>query len=275
MIVRGQITSGGDFISAYWADKDLRARVDGCGCYPTPPVEAVFDRYSETFRHPDVHGYFPDVLRAFKNPDIQNVLNAVVINHFVREPGYIRAFYPDIDESLITLLTTDNGFRALFEDEAFQDVLQDPTELDALVRLIEAQPPLHPEILALDATFTSITERNQDSGAPQGTVTISAYTTTQRTVPQVTAIRLSAGSAGSWEVKISTQVGGRIKWSVTVNTMTLPDTVTKANPGARNAVLDNRKYTVFGQSLSARTERNGPLIASPDSRWITLMMSLR
>ena len=81
---------------------------------------------SNTFQHPDVHEHFPDVLRAFKNPEIQNVLNSVVINHFVRDPEYIRAFYPDVDESLIMLLATDNGFRTLFKDEDFHGVLQEP-----------------------------------------------------------------------------------------------------------------------------------------------------
>ena len=109
----------------------------------------MFSRYSNTFQHPDVYRFFPDVLRAFKNPEIQNVLNSVVIHHFVRDPEYIRAFYPDVDESIITLLTTDNGFRTLFEDEEFQGVLQDPAEIDKLVRLIESQPQREPRMLTI------------------------------------------------------------------------------------------------------------------------------
>ena len=112
-------------------------------------TEAVFHRYSTTFQHPDVYKFFPDVLRTFKNPEIQNVLNPVVIHHFVRDPEYIRAFYPDVDESIITLLTTDNGFRTLFEDEEFQGVLQEPAEIDELVRLIEAQPQREPRMLTI------------------------------------------------------------------------------------------------------------------------------
>ena len=112
-------------------------------------TEAVFHRYSTTFQHPDVYKFFPDVLRTFKNPEIQNVLNSVVIHHFVRDPEYIRAFYPDVDESIITLLTTDNGFRTLFEDEEFQGVLQEPAGIDELVRLIEAQPQREPRMLTI------------------------------------------------------------------------------------------------------------------------------
>ena len=72
-----------------------------------------------------------------------------MIHHFVRDPEYIRAFYPDVDESIITLLTTDNGFRTLFEDEGFQGVLQEPAEIDKLVRLIEAQPQREPRMLTI------------------------------------------------------------------------------------------------------------------------------
>ena len=28
----------------------------------------VFNKYEETFKHPDVHAFFPDVLEAFKDP---------------------------------------------------------------------------------------------------------------------------------------------------------------------------------------------------------------
>ena len=251
VMVRGTIADDTDvYIQAHWPDTGLTNRgelqVIKNVAKHTPQV--VFDRYFNTFQHPDVHEHFPEVLRAFKNPEVQNVLNPVVINHFVRDPEYIRAFYPDIDESLITLLTTDNGFRTLFEDEEFHDVLQDPAEIDELVRLIEAQLLLRPEVLTLGTSFT---ERNPDSGAPQGIITISAYTTAQRTVPEIASIRLSAGAAGNWEVRTSTRAGEREKWSVTLDTTTVPDTIIKDNPGARNAALDNRKYTVRAVAIGA------------------------
>ena len=147
--VEGILLSSCAYISAWWdrgPDDDLHVRVDVAGCIG---ADRVFSRYSTTFQHPNVYKFFPDVLRAFKNPDIQNVLNSVVINHFVRDPEYIRAFYPDVDASIITLLTTDDGFRTLFEDEGFQGVLQEPTEIDRLARLIEAQPPREPRMLTI------------------------------------------------------------------------------------------------------------------------------
>ena len=146
LIVEGRIRSSGAYISGAYDDFSATAQVPNA-------VDrrhlAVFHKYRDMFQHPDVHEHFPDVLRAFKNPDIQNVLNSVVIHHFVRDPEYIRAFYPDVDESIITLLTTDNGFRTLFEDEEFQGVLQEPAEIDELVRLIEAQPQREPRMLTI------------------------------------------------------------------------------------------------------------------------------
>ena len=121
--------------------------------------------------------------------------------------------------------------------------ISDPDPMSFSINLDAENYPVDPEILALEANFSSITGRNPDSGAPQGTVTISAYTTAQRTAPEVASIRLSAGGR-NWEVTTSTEAGGRKKWSVAVDTRSLPDTITKDNPGARNAALDNRKYTV-------------------------------
>ena len=155
LVVTGVFTGHGDaFIQARWDDplphSDILTstavfEVRG----PLPPTIQVFNKYKETFKHPDVHEHFPDVLRAFKNPEIQNVLNSVVIHHFVRDPEYIRAFSPDVDASIITLLTTDNGFRTLFEDEGFQGVLQEPAEIDELVGFIESQPQREPRMLTI------------------------------------------------------------------------------------------------------------------------------
>ena len=149
LVIEGILLSACADISARWdrgPDDDLHARAHVAGCIG---ADRVFSRYSTTFQHPNVYKFFPDVLRAFKNPEIQNVLNSVVIHHFVRDPEYIRAFYPDVDESIITLLTTDNGFRTLFEDEEFQGVLQEPAKIDELVRLIEAQPQREPRMLTI------------------------------------------------------------------------------------------------------------------------------
>ena len=152
LIVEGRIRSSGAYISAVW-DRDAYDDLSAIAQVPNAVDRrhlAVFHKYRDMFQHPDVHEHFPDVLRAFKNPEVQNVLNSVVINHFVRDPEYIRAFSPDVDASIITLLATDNGFRTLFEDEGFQGVLQEPAGIGELVGLIEAQsPPREPKIVTI------------------------------------------------------------------------------------------------------------------------------
>ena len=130
-------------------------------------VEVVFRNYSKTFRHPDVREHFPDVLRAFKKADFQNVLHPVVIHRVVREPRFIRIFYPEVDDSILVLLVIDNEFQALFEDKQFYAVLQDPNEIDELVWLIEATSPPHPCLppmpLPPRATTLSIVSGNPQS----------------------------------------------------------------------------------------------------------------
>ena len=152
LIVEGRIRSSGAYISAVW-DRDAYDDLSAIAQVPNAVDRrhlAVFHKYRDMFQHPDVHEHFPDVLRAFKNPEIQNVLNSIVIHHFVRDPEYIRAFSPDVDASIITLLATDNGFRTLFEDEEFQGVLQEPTGIGELVGLIEAQsPPREPKMVTI------------------------------------------------------------------------------------------------------------------------------
>ena len=138
LVVTGTITlsSGGTYISALWdrgAADDLLVRADlSCWC----SARWVFHKYSETFKHPDVHAFFPNVLRAFKNPEIQGILNSVVINRFVSDPRYIWQFAPDADDSIIVLLTLDDEFRSLFRNEDFHAVLQISYEIDELVNLI-------------------------------------------------------------------------------------------------------------------------------------------
>ena len=152
LLVEGKIRSSGAYISAVW-DRDANDDLSAIAQVPNAVDRrhlAVFHKYRDMFQHPDVHEHFPDVLRAFKNPEVQNVLNSVVIHHFVRNPEYIRAFSPDVDASIITLLATDNGFRRLFEDEEFQGVLQEPAGIGELVGLIEAQsPPRAPKMLTI------------------------------------------------------------------------------------------------------------------------------
>ena len=130
--------------------------------------QTVFDRYSETFRHPDVQEHFPDVLNAFKADRIQHVLNSIIIASFAQDPRRLRMVYPGIDHSIIMLLFIDEAFRALFRDEDFHLLLQSPTEIDRLVRLIsQTTPPspcLPPRPEYPRATRLTIVSGNNQSG---------------------------------------------------------------------------------------------------------------
>ena len=101
----------------------------------------IFGKYPRTFQHPDVNVYFPAVLIDFKEPGVQEVLEPVVINLMVANPNYIRRFAPNVDDSIVKLLAVDEEFRALFAEEQFHTVLQNPTEIDELIKLIEKPIP--------------------------------------------------------------------------------------------------------------------------------------
>ena len=153
--VTGTIASDTDvYIEAGWPDQGKEARVEPRVIRVTESVtkrtaQAVFKNYQNIFLQRDIQAHFPDLLQDFRKPEIQDVLNPVVIRHFVRDPEYIRAFSPDVDASIITLLRTDDVFRTLFADEHFHVVLQNPTEIDELVRFIEAQPQREPRTLTI------------------------------------------------------------------------------------------------------------------------------
>ena len=108
-------------------------------------AEIVFRNYQNMFKRSDVHAFFPDVLSAFKSSAIQEVLSSAVINHFVKDPRYIRTIHPEVDDNIIVLLVIDDNFRQLFRDEGFHAVLQNPAEIDKLVHLIEASDPISSE----------------------------------------------------------------------------------------------------------------------------------
>ena len=104
-------------------------------------ADKVFEEYRNTFEHPDVHAFFPEVLSAFKDSDIQARLHPIIIKNFANDPKFIRTYYRSVDDSIIVLLTIDDRFQALFRDEQFHIVLQNPTEIDKLVALIEETTP--------------------------------------------------------------------------------------------------------------------------------------
>ena len=133
-------------------------------------AQDVLNEYRETFRHPDVHEFFPDILGFFKAPDIQIVLNPIVIRNFANDPKFIQRFIPNVDSSIIVLLTIDAGFQALFRDEDFHEVFQNPTQIETLAKLIKDLEPLPPEGCEIpesdppEATTLAIVSGNNQTG---------------------------------------------------------------------------------------------------------------
>ena len=103
----------------------------------------VYNKYAETFKHPDVHAHFPDVLKAFKDPNKQLFIGPGTMHRFVEEPVYLRSFASKAHDSILTLLLLNKGFQELFRDEDFYDVVQNSNEIDALIKKIMGQTPHH------------------------------------------------------------------------------------------------------------------------------------
>ena len=133
---------------------------------------------------------------------------------------------------------------------------------------IKLDPGIHPpEVLTLAADNGE--SQNPDSGAPQGMVTITA-STAQRTGPETVGVRFEAkrekdeewitldpaddavvsaidaaiDAAIGGATTASINLGGEGTWPITVDTTTLPDSITAENPGARDASKDDNRWTV-------------------------------
>ena len=111
-------------------------------------AKQIFNRYPETFKNSDVQKFFPSVLRVFQDQKVQNALSPAVINRIANSPTYIRSFDPNVDDSIVVLLTVDTEFNALFKDEDFHAVLQNPTLIEELAKLIEVPIPTSLEIIS-------------------------------------------------------------------------------------------------------------------------------
>ena len=105
----------------------------------------VFNKYESTFKHPDVHAHFPDVLNAFKSPENQVFRNPALIGRFADKPRSIRNLYEKTDNSILIHLLLDSQFQALFKDPDFHNMLQSSNQINALVRLIQQTTPHSPD----------------------------------------------------------------------------------------------------------------------------------
>ena len=138
------------------------------------PAEQVFGTYKETFLHKDIRDLIPDVLSIFKEPKIQKAMRPSVIEIVLNSPLSLRSFDPEIDNQFLALLTIDEGLRALFRDERFFNVLKSTSEINNLIRLIEAvespppppPPPCLPDRERPVPTTLAMVSGNNQNGKP-------------------------------------------------------------------------------------------------------------
>ena len=152
--------------------------------------------------------------------------------------------------------------------------LTDPNPMAGAINLDAGICPLDPEVVAIIADPPTAT--NSDSGGPQGTRTLSAYTPSRTSTP-ISSLRLAAKGPqdAEWIIETSGAVehiegqelagilGDLVntvgpdkpivhinstyqKWMVSVDTTTLEDTITADSPAARDASKDENQYVVTG-----------------------------
>ena len=178
------------------------------------------------------------------------------------------------------------------------------TSEEFLLKIDDDVHPVDPKVLVVDAVdATLIDETNPDSGAPQGEITLIAYTP-RRTYPETTSIKLEVmrASDDGWKI-IDTETEGVVtseeiataemmfngvslgeiypsdtsmihidetsrylKWTITVNTTTLEDTIDGTNLAAAHAAsnpdgksyveLDDNRYMVRATPISDSFDDN-------------------
>ena len=152
--------------------------------------------------------------------------------------------------------------------------LTDPNPMVGAINLDADVCPLDPEVVAI--TVDPPTATNPDSGGPQGTLTLHAYTLSRTSTP-IDSVRLAAEGPqdADWTIEASDAVliDGQevadsltdpvvdiytdrpyLQWSVDVDTRTLKDTITASSPAARDASKDTNQYVVQGYVNTNETE---------------------
>ena len=160
----------------------------------------------------------------------------------------------------------------------------DPAPTAGSINLDADICPLDPEVVAI--TVDPPTATNPDSGGPQGTRTLNAYTP-RRTSTDIESVRLVAKGPqdAEWTIESeSSELAGDIsgqalagilgdlvstvasekpvlnidstyrKWVITIDTTELEDTITADSPAARDASKDENQYVVMGYVNTNGTE---------------------
>ena len=160
--------------------------------------------------------------------------------------------------------TLENGtysFHAFTADEFGETQTKESPEIKVHIK------NENPDVLAI--TIDEPERYNPDSGAPQGCLTVNAYTS-QRAVPAITEMRFEVKRNEDTEWQSVGEVSKdnsvllleevQRKWTVDVDTTELDDTITKDSPAARDASLDESRYMLRAVAIDA----NGSEIESRD-----------
>ena len=267
-----------------------------------------FDRASVTFAvigDCNMDGDMDDLFESGPVGDVtifnnttENVMLTVTVDHRSPHPATVRVQYMDaagawqtIPGSELDLVGYETGdtltipwdvvdFDELLGGNEMGEVmvravatnklrLTDPDPTVGTINLDAGICPLDPEVIAIRVDPDSITNTNSESGAPQGTIKIDAYTPS-RTSTDINAVRLAAKGPqdAEWTIENSETVGsvggqelanllGDLvstvgpekpvvnvnstyqKWTVSIDTTTLMDTITRASS-------DDNQYVVTG-----------------------------
>ena len=119
-------------------------------------AKQVFEKHSNILQRQDVKAVLPDVFTVLKEPDTQALLNPHTIELVIADPDLLKKMVPTISDKFITLMKTDAEIKTLLSDAQVQTLLQTPTTIDELARLLGvsiAPPPTANEHWMPDANL--------------------------------------------------------------------------------------------------------------------------
>ena len=99
-------------------------------------AQQVFDKHKRILQRQDVKEVLPNVFTTLKAPDIQALLTPATINLVVKDPDLLKTMVPTVSDTFITLMKTDTDIQKLLSDSQVQTVLQTPTAIDELAKLL-------------------------------------------------------------------------------------------------------------------------------------------
>ena len=128
-------------------------------------ASTVNTRYGNLLKTAEIRQPFINLLNDFQKSEF--VLYSFIMERYVNNPRAILGGFPDTDPIILGYLAGDDKFRALFRDPNFHDVVQSPTEIGNLIKLIppsDDEPPPPPPPPPPRPTTLRIVSGNNQSG---------------------------------------------------------------------------------------------------------------